>query len=416
MAQAVLMPKLGQTVVEATIVSWHKKEGDPVKKGEVLFEVETDKAVLEAESFYEGVLLKILVGENRPVQVGTTVAFIGQTGEALPTVQEPNAATATPATTPKTPATAAPVVPQAETPQASPVPVAITPSTQPLPTAAPTRLFISPRAKALAREKAIEPSGITGSGPNGRIVVKDVEYYLTANNYDKLKISPAAKKMAVMEHINILTVRGTGNGNRIMVDDIKRAIAEKPQAMTKMRQVIAKRLTDSFTTTPHFYATVAVDMTNLLIFRQELKEQGSSFTVTDFILEAVVLSLQEFPALNSVTDGATVRWHSSIDLGMAVGLEQGLVVPAIRNADNLSMQELHNTAATLAKKAREGKLLPDEMTGSTFTVSNMGMLGVDSFSAIINPGESAILAVSSTIAKPAVVNNEIKIRNMMNIT
>ena len=201
-----------------------------------------------------------------------------------------------------------------------------------------------------------------------------------------------------------------------MVRDIEKAIAEKPKAMSKMRQVIAKRLTESFTTTPHFYATVSVDMTGLSAFRQELKARGESYTVTDFILEAVILSLKEFPAMNSVTDGTSLKWHSNVHLGLAVALENGLVVPPIRNAEELSIKELHDIARDLATRAREGKLSPDEMKGSTFTVSNMGMLDVENFFAIINPGEAAILAVASTIEKPVVINGKIEVRSIMKMT
>jgi len=161
---------------------------------------------------------------------------------------------------------------------------------------------------------------------------------------------------------------------------------------------------------------VAADMTGLLAYRQDLKNLGHSYTVTDFILEAVIMALREYPVVNSVSDGRTIRWHGSVDLGMAVALDDGLVVPVIRNAQDLGMQELHDTAKTLAGKAREGKLTPDEMTGSTFTVSNMGMLDVDSFHAIINPGEAAILAVASTRERPVARNGKVEIRSMMNLT
>jgi pyruvate dehydrogenase E2 component (dihydrolipoamide acetyltransferase) len=180
--------------------------------------------------------------------------------------------------------------------------------------------------------------------------------------------------------------------------------------------VIASRLTESFTTTPHFFVTVAVDMTELVNFRSELKARGASYTVTDFILKAVALSLVEFPIVNSTTDGKNVRWHSKVHLGLAVNLEQGLVVPVVRDADELSLAELHDCASELAGKARAGKLAPDEMGGSTFTVSNMGMLDIENFTAIINPGESAILAVSSTLKQPAVKDDQIVVRDIMKMT
>jgi pyruvate dehydrogenase E2 component (dihydrolipoamide acetyltransferase) len=201
------------------------------------------------------------------------------------------------------------------------------------------------------------------------------------------------------------------------VEDVNRALTRRPQKMSKRRQVIARRLTESFTRTPHFYVTVSADMTNLMAFRKQLKDAGTAYTVTDFILKAVILSLQEHPAVNSVTqDGVYVRWHGPVQLGMAVAVDEGLVVPVIRTAEDLSMDELHDTAKALAEKARAGSLLPDDMTGSTFTVSNMGMLDVENFHAIINPGEGAILAVSSTKEQAVPVNGEIKIRSMMKMT
>ena len=418
MAQAVIMPKLGQTVEEASIVRWHKTEGDTVKKGDVLFEIETDKAVLEVESFYDGTLLKILVRAEETVPVSSTVGFVGEKGEEVP--QEAAKPAPAPAREKAAPQRSAPApVPEAARPaiQAQPAaaPVSV-PAPAPAAPDQPARVFISPRARALAREKAIKPDGIAGSGPNGRIVVKDVEKYLGDRGYDSIRISAAAKKIAIREGIDILSVRGSGVSGRIMVSDVERAVAEKPRKMSKMRQVIAQRLTESFTSTPHFYVSVSVDMTDLMAYRQVLKEQGGRYTVTDFIMEAVVLSLQEFPTLNSVTDGKAVRWYGSVDLGMAVALDEGLVVPVIRNADELSMMELHDTARALAGRAREGKLLPDEMSGSTFTVSNMGMLNVESFSAIINPGEAAILAIGSTADEAAVRGGKVVVRSIMKMT
>lgn len=419
MPQAVIMPKLGQATEESTIVKWHKKEGDTVKKGDILFEMETDKAVLEAESFFDGTLLKIFVPEKVTVPVNVVVAYIGTPGEKVPDAPPPPPPQASaPAAKPAAPAaqatTAAPAA--AATPAAGPAPAKPQAAPKPAP-AAPTRLFISPRGKALAKTSVIDPAAIRGTGPNGRVTEADVRGYLQANNYDQLRISPAAKKLAAKEGLDILRIKGSGDAGRIMVHDVERAAAEKPRTMSKMRQVIARRLTDSFTGTPHFYATVSVDMTNLLAFRKELKDAGKPLGVTAFILEAVVLALKEFPAVNSMTpDGVTIRWRGTVDLGMAVGLDEGLVVPVIRSAEDLSLKELHEAADALSAKARAGKLLPDEMTGGSFTVSNMGMLDVECFNAIINPGEGAILAVASTIPTVVVRDGKMVVRSIMKIT
>ncbi|OGV63136.1 MAG: hypothetical protein A2283_01640 [Lentisphaerae bacterium RIFOXYA12_FULL_48_11] len=414
MAQVLILPKLGQTMEEGAIVKWHKKEGDPVKKGDIVFEIETDKAALEVESFFEGTLLKILIKEGITVPVNTPVGYVGQPGEKLPDAPPPVA----PAAKPEAPKASAPAKVEVSR-QATEQPAAsraVKPALVEMPKAGPSRLFISPRAKALAKKRVIDSANIRGSGPDGRIIEADVLAYLEKNGYSQLRISPAAKNLAAKEGLDILRIKGTGDAGRIMVHDVQRGIAEKPKTMSKMRQVIARRLTESFTGTPHFFVTVSVDMTKLLAFRKELKDRGSEFTITDFILEAVVLSLQEMPVMNSVTDGTTVRWHGTVDLGVAVGLEEGLVVPVIKNADSLSLKELHDSAGILAVKARDGKLLPDEMTGSTFTVSNLGMFKVEEFTAIINPGEAGILAIGSTMPCVVPVNGKVEIRSMMKIT
>ncbi len=425
MAQAVIFPKLGQTMEEGAIVKWLKKEGDSVAKGDILFEIETDKANLEVESFFEGTLLKIYVREGITVPVNTVVGYVGAAGEKVP--DQPPKAAAAPA---PAPAAAPAPAPNAAAPASVPAPVAApaaapapAPRPAPLPAAAsaapsPTaaRLVISPRAKALAKDACIDPARIAGSGPNGRIVEKDVQAYLASCGYENLRITPAAKRLASEKGVDILTVRGSGDGGRIMVEDVERALKRKPVALSRMRQVIARRLVESKQTIPHFYVTVKADITDLMTFRADLKAKGLSYSVNDFVLEAVILSLEEYPVVNSVTDGVTVSWRGDVDLGMAVSVDNGLVVPVIRAAQTLTLKELNAQAKAFAEKARSGKLTPDEMVGSSFSVSNMGMMNVDQFTAIINPGEAGILAVSSARQVPAVVNGEIKIRTVMAMT
>jgi len=439
MVRAITMPKLGQSEEVGTLVRWWKKVGDTVAKGDILFEIETDKALLEVESFFAGTLLKIVVQEGTTVPINTTVGFVGDPGEAIP-----EAAAPTPEQVAQVRHVGAALVAAQGQPQglplqgAAPEVLRISPparampeprhvgaalvAAQGQPQGSPLRepaaevFRISPRALKLARECAINPAPIVGTGPYGRIVERDVKNYLESKGYYQLRITPAAKRLAAKENIDILTLNGKDAPGRITVAVVQRAIAEKPQPMGRMRQAIAARLTESFTTTPHFFVTVAVDMTELAKFRSELKAQGGSYTVTDFILKAVALSLVEFPIVNSTTDGKSVRWHSKVHLGLAVNLEQGLVVPVIRDADELSLAELHDCAADLVAKARAGKLTPDEMGGSTFTISNMGMLDIENFTAIINPGESAILAVSSTLKQPVVKDGQIVVRDIMKMT
>lgn len=429
MAQTVIFPKLGQTMEEGAIVKWHKKEGDAVAKGDILFEIETDKANLEVESFFEGTLIKVIVGEGITVPVNTVVGYIGEKGEKAPDAPPPQATApaavpaaaiaataaastkAAPSTASRPPAFAAP----AAVPVLSPAAPVSRPPTPAAPAAA-ARLVISPRARALARDRAIDPARIAGSGPGGRIVEKDVRGHMEANNYDSLRITPAAKRLAQEKDVDILTVRGTGDGGRIMISDIERAARRRPVVMSRLRQVIAKRLVESKQTIPHFYVTVAVDMTDLMKFRAGLKEAGIKYSVNDFILEAVVLSLEEFPVVNSVTNGREVAWRGDVDLGVAVSIDNGLLVPVVRAAQLLTLAELRDQAKVLATKARDGKLTPDEMTGSGFTVSNMGMLDVENFHAIVNPGEAAILAVSSAREQVVVVDGQIAIRTIMKMT
>jgi len=429
MVRPITMPKLGQSEEVGTLVRWRKKVGDSVAKGDILFEIETDKAILEVESFFEGTLLKTIIQEGATVPINTTVGFVGDPGEAIPEaapqtrvdVSAPPAVGAALVAAQPFPSSVlsqqgkAPATVQ-EQPQGLPLrgrTTGIAPS-QPQGPPLPGIFRISPRAARLARESAISPAPIVGTGPLGRIVERDVKNYLESKGYFELRITPAAKRLAARENIDILSLDG-GPG-RITVTRVERAISEKPQAMSRMRQTIASRLTESFTTTPHFFVTVALDMTELANFRSELKAQGASYTVTDFILKAVALSLVEFPVVNSTTDGKNVRWHSKVHLGLAVNLDQGLVVPVIRDAEELSLAELHDAATELIAKARTGKLTPDEMGGSTFTISNMGMMDIENFTAIINPGESAILAVSSTLKQPVVRGDQIVARDIMKMT
>jgi pyruvate dehydrogenase E2 component (dihydrolipoamide acetyltransferase) len=429
MARAVSMPKLGQSEESATIVQWHKREGDAVVKGDILFEIETDKALLEVESFFEGTLLKILAREGETVPVQAVVGYIGQPGEpipetpslpglsgaqapvALPTIGSPQAMA--PSQQGPSPRRAAQMAPTVPTLQPSIQPPPVPPR---MPTGVLGRFRITPRAARLARESGVDPRQIQGTGPDGRVLEKDVKAYLVAQGYDRLAITPAARKLALKWKLDLLTLRDKGESQRITVEDVRNALAERPQAMTRMRQIIAERLTRSYTTTPHFFTTISVDMSDLVEYRLQLKSQGLLYTVTDFLIKAVALTLKEFPAVNSATDGKSAWWHSRVHVGMAVALDEGLVVPVIRDADRLTLAEIHERATELTAKARAGKLTPQEMSGSTFTLSNMGMLDVENFTAIINPGEGAILAVSSILKKPAVLDDKVTIRSLMKMT
>jgi pyruvate dehydrogenase E2 component (dihydrolipoamide acetyltransferase) len=415
MVKAVIMPKLGQSEETVKIVRWRKQLGETIGKGDILFEIETDKAVLEVESFYTGTLLKILAGEGVTVPVQTTVAFVGDPGESVPEV------VLTPVAPKKPEASRLGTAPLPQTGsgierKASPAPPAVgaPPAT---PTTAEPQLFrISPRAAKLAKESVIDPAPIVGTGPSGRIVERDVKQYLEAKGYRRIRITPTAKKLAAREGINLLSLAPKEDGSQIAVADIERLLAERPKPLTRMRQIIAQRLTKSYTHAPHFFVTISADVTELESLRAELKAQGTSYTLTDFIVKAAALALEQFPTVNGTSDGQSIRLRSQIHLGLAVALEQGLVVPVIRRANELTLAEIHARAQELTVKARAGQLTPAEMTGSTFTISNLGMMDVENFTAIINPGESAILAVASGAKQPVVKNDQVVIRTMMKMT
>jgi pyruvate dehydrogenase E2 component (dihydrolipoamide acetyltransferase) len=432
MVKAVIMPKLGQSEETVKIVQWRKKLGDKVAKGDILFEIETDKAVLEVESFYEGTLLKVIAGDGVTVPVQTTVAFVGDPGEAVPEVALPQAEVRSPKSEPQEPLTRPT---QRDTPsprervrKQDPSPLQgervpdeggrvrglFTPQSDLR--KSPPVFKISPRAAKLAKESVIDPTPIVGTGPGGRIVERDVKQYLEAQGYGRLRITPTAKKLAAREGINLLSLVPKEDGSQTSVADIERLVAERPKPMSRMRQIIAQRLTESYTHAPHFFVTVSADVTELESLRAELKAQGTAYTLTDFILKAAALALEQFPTVNSTSDGESIRLRSAIHLGLAVALEQGLVVPVIRQANELTLAEIHARAQELTAKARAGQLTPTEMTGSTFTISNLGMMDVENFTAIINPGESAILAVATTAKMPVVKDDQVVIRSMMKMT
>lgn len=413
MIEKVLIPKLGQSEEIVTIAKWKVKEGDRIKKGDLLFEVETDKAVLEVESQFEGILRKIIIPEGKEVQVMTAAAFIGKPGDDIPNLtelrdiqkksvpEEKNFSqpfqkkTKIPGTIEKREAVVPVVAAREHARNAKP----------------------SPRAKAFAGNYLINLNKVPGTGgKSGRITEQDVRNYLKNSGYFKKKITPAAFNLAKKEKLELLEIKRTGENGRITVADVRSAAAEKPQQLSAIRKIIAKRLAESKQRIPHFYVTVEIDMTDISAYRRKLKADGSSLSINDFIVKAVALTLKEFPMLNAETDGTILKYKSSVNIGIAVSLEKGLLVPVLKNADKKTLAEIHCELAELVEKARNGKLLPEEMYGGTFTISNMGMLDVENFAAIINPGQSGILAVSSIIRKPVVKNNKIVICDIMKIT
>ncbi|HBC85705.1 MAG TPA: 2-oxo acid dehydrogenase subunit E2 [Lentisphaeria bacterium] len=411
MSILVPIPKLGQSEETVKIEKWRVKEGDKIKKGDILFEVETDKAVLEVESQFEGTLLKIIIPAGKEVPVMATCAVIGNPGEEIPKIETPKAPEKK--VEAKKPAPAAPSVKSAATSAVQQVQQQVysapaAPAFKPKP---------SPRARKFAADYLIALDKVTGTGGDvGRVTEADVRKYLESSGYLKKLITPTAFNLAKKEKLELLAIEGSGDNGRVTLADVKSAASEKPREFSNMRKIIARRLTESKQRIPHFYVTVSIDMTEVVKKRQALKEQGINLSVNVFIIKAVALALKEFPMMNAESDGITAKYKSKVNIGIAVSLESGLVVPVIRNADKKALDEIQSEVANFAEKARTGKLQPEEMKGGTFTISNMGMLNVENFSAIINPGESAILAVSSAMPTPVVRDGQVVVRDMMKVT
>lgn len=420
MASKVILPKLGQTMEEGTIVEWLKKEGDPVNKGEALFQVESDKAVLEAEAKESGVLLKILVGKGVKVPVLTPVGIIGQPNEDISSLL-----------TEAGPASTAPVQPQA--PQAAAPTAAAAPSAPAQPAAqapqpiARERTFASPRARRVAAEKGVDLAYVAGSGPQGRIIEKDVLTFLERQP----AATPLARKVA--QEMGIPLQQVPAAKGRITAAQVRAAApAPAPAAappplrpaegeitpMAGIRAIIADRMATSAHTTAAVTLQSVVDATEFVALRTKLKEAlakelGFDIGYNDILAKIVARCLVEFPYMNVRLEADGIRHLTEVNVGLAVDTERGLIVPVLRNADKLSLKELAKQLRELVARGREGKALPDDLTGGTFTITNLGMFGVDQFTPIINLPECAILGVGRIRPEPAVVDGQIVVRQRM---
>ena len=412
MANPIRMPMPGQMTEECTVLQWYKAEGETVSKGDPLFEIETDKSNMEIEAFDEGTLLRIDAPEGATVPVESIVAWIGQPGEDLPEPEAAGGAAAAPvapatepapAPTPAAASAAMPGVAGGGTGSPSPSQVGAYPSQQGASPGPPTggKLKISPRASRVAAELGVDPRSVAGTGPGGRIVERDVRAAAEGG-----VVAPAAAPAAAVSPAPAAPVAAPPAPMNVVGEG---------ETMSRMRQTIARRLTEN-TSVPTFTVTQAVDMTDLLSFRAQLKAAGSRISVTDFVHMAVVQALGELPTLNASTDGVQVWKHEHVHLGVAVSVPDGLLVPVIREADMLSVKGLHDKTVETVVAARDGSLALDLLSGSTFTVSNMGMFEVEQFTAIINPGEAGILAVSSVVEEVRPFAGGMAIRQMMRIT
>jgi len=385
MATKVVMEALSPTMEEGRLVAWKKQEGDTVTAGETLAEVETDKAVMELVARADGVLRKIVTQEGATVPVSELVAIIGAKDEdisgLLPGGNGKDAAVApkaAPAATPATPSSAVPA------PGATVAPAA------PVPPPSGSRVLASPLARRLAAEKGVDLAALAGSGPAGRVVKRDVE-----------SARPGVAAPAAAAHAVPLVTTGA-----------------RDVPLTQIRKTIAKRLVQSIGPVPHFFLTTEIDMGRAWELRAALTAKGDQYAVSfnDLVIKAVAVALRRHQAVNAWWMDDHIRYHGDVHVGMAVAVEDGLITPVIRFADQKGLQAISVEARTLAEKARARRLAPDEYTGATFSVSNLGMFDIDEFTAVINPPEAGILAIGRIAEKPVVVDGEITPRRMMRVT
>ncbi len=388
MAEIVYMPKLSDTMTEGVVAEWHKKVGDTVKSGELLAEIETDKATMEFESFYDGVLLHIGVEKGQTVPVNALLAIIGNAGEDVQALIA-QAGSSAPAEAPK-----AEVVTPAPALTPAPTPVAAAPvSTPSAPvtvsnTSATGRILASPLAKKLAEEKGVDLAFIAGTGEGGRITKRDVDHYVPYN-------APARTATPVTVGVESFT----------------------DEPISQMRKTIARRLAESKFTAPHFYLTISIDMDNAIAARKSMNsEEGVKVSFNDMVVKAVAMALRKHPTVNSSWLGDVIRTNHHVNIGVAVAVEDGLLVPVVRFADNKGLMEIGNEVRTFAQKAKDKKLQPADWEGNTFTISNLGMFGIEQFTAIVNPPDSCIMAVGGISQVPVVKNGQVVPGNVMKVT
>src|SRR5438876_254733 len=385
MATKVHMEALSPTMEEGRLVKWNKHEGDAVKSGDTLAEVETDKAVMELVARADGQLLKVMVPEGTTVPVGNIVAWIGKPGEKVDGAgsQESGAGAPKPAAAAAAPAAKAPA------PAPAPVPVAAADA---------TRVKASPLAKRIAKESGVDLKLVQGSGPGGRVIKRDVEG------------APAPSPAATV----------AAPAPRTTPDARRTGVPYEDVPLTQIRKTIAKRLAASIGPIPHFFLTTEIDMERAAEARealnQQLGEAGGKISFNDIIIKAVALALVQHRACNAWFQEDHIRYWNEVHIGMAVAIEDGLITPVIRNADMKSLREIAAESRELAGRARNRRLKPEEYTGATFSVSNLGMFDIDQFTAVINPPEAGIVAIGSIVAKPVAEGDRVVVRRRLRLT
>jgi pyruvate dehydrogenase E2 component (dihydrolipoamide acetyltransferase) len=394
MEEVVLMPRLSDTMTEGVIAGWQKQVGDTVKKGEVLADIETDKATMELESYKDGILLYQGAKAGEKILVNDLLCIIGKEGMDIASiVAAAKAGGSAPAATPaEAPATAAPV---AAAPTASPAPVAAAPAV-----VNEGRIFASPLAKKIASEKGIDLKFVKGTGDNGRITKSDIDAYTPA-------AAPAASAPVATASATA-PVAASAPAGVVSFEDVP---------VSQMRKVIARRLGESLFTAPHFYLTMSIDMDAAVAARAKINEVAKTkISFNDMVLKATALSLKQHPKVNSSWLGDSIRYNHHVNIGVAVAVEDGLLVPVVRFADGKSLSQIGAEVKDYAQKAKDKKLQPADWEGSTFTISNLGMFGIDQFTAIINPPDSCILAVGGIAQVPVVKNGQVVPGNVMKVT
>ena len=430
----ILMPALSPTMTEGNLAKWHKKEGDAVNAGDVIAEIETDKATMEVEAVDEGVLGKILVPEGAEgVQVNAVIGMLLEDGEDVADLPD-----------------AAPEPASAPPPQ--PAPASAPPAPQPAPAQASGDVKASPLAKRIAGQEGVDLASVSGTGAHGKIVRADVEAALTAGDApvarsgpngggERIFASPLARRMASQAGLDLAAITGSGPEGRIIKVDVEAAIAAPPPPaapaaqpaatptpagaeaelvkLSTMRKVIAERMTESKSTVPHFYMTVDCEIDELLKVRKALNERQEDvkISVNDFVIRACALALMEVPAANvSYAGDGMMRQHATADISIAVAIEGGLITPIVRSAETKGLAQISGEMKDLAARARDGKLMPEEYQGGSFSISNLGMFGVKQFDAVINPPQACILAVGAGEQRPVVKEGQIVPATVMSCT
>lgn len=380
MAEVIRMPKMSDTMTEGVIAAWHKKVGDQVKSGDILADVETDKATMELENFDNGVLLYIGVEEGASVPVNAIIAIVGAAGEDYQGLLDATPAAAPEAKAAETAAAPAPAV----APASAPAPAAVVPAST---TNQDERLKASPLARKIAAEKGIDLRALQGSGDNGRIVKRDI---------DQMASQPATTAAASVV-----------SGQESFTE----------QAVSQMRKTIARRLAESKFSAPHFYLTIDIDMEAAMAARAEINAVAATkVSFNDLVVKAAALSLRKHPKINASWLGDKIRFNQHIHIGVAMAVEEGLLVPVVRFADNKALAQIASEVKVYAGKAKEKKLQPADWEGNTFTISNLGMFGIEEFTAIINPPDACIMAVGAIRETAVVKNGQVVVGHRMKVT